>query len=606
MASIQKKIILASIAIFSLTGSAVGIGIWATETLNRNSAEVSRSAEILHNHMRADMMHDALRSDVLAAILSTNDTMGLSFDAVKADLAEHEATFLEAIKENAALSEGTEAKAVIGSVEKPLHSYLEIAKTVVGLVGSDPGAATKMIPDFMRQFTTLETAMEKAGEQIDALSQATVAKSQETKAVIDFLLKGLLALATLFCVSLFILTRKTVTGPILRLSETMEILASGDTSQPPSGVDRKDEIGSMSGAVEIFRQAAIANRALEQEAAAAREKAELDQQAARHQAEEDASERLRIATSGLAAGLKRLASGDLAFQLDVAFAPEFETLRRDFNSSVKQLAETLLAISDGVATIDGSTREIAAGADDLSRRTEHQAASLEETAAALEEITVNVANANKRAAEARLAATDANQSAVKSAEVVGHAEEAMRRIEASSRQITGIIGVIDEIAFQTNLLALNAGVEAARAGEAGKGFAVVAQEVRDLAQRSAKAASEIRGHIRQSSTEVESGVKLVLDTGTTLKDIGERIAGIDRHMNAIATSAAEQATGLAEINAAVNSMDQATQQNAAMVEQSTAASAMLAAETAKLRALVSRFRLEMESIGGHDVTRRVA
>ena len=606
MASIQKKIILASIAIFCLTGSAVGIGIWATETLNRNSAEVSRSAEILHNHMRADMMHDALRSDVLAAILSTNDAMGLSFDAVKADLAEHEATFLEAIKENAALSEGTEAKAVIGSVEKPLHSYLEIAKTVVGLVGSDPGAATKMIPDFMRQFTTLETAMEKAGEQIDALSQATVSKSQETKAVIDLLLKGLLGLATLFCVSLFILTRKTVTGPILRLSETMEILASGDTSQPPSGVDRKDEIGSMSGAVEIFRQAAIANRALEQEAAAAREKAELDQQAARRQTEEDASDRLRIATSGLAAGLKRLASGDLAFQLDVAFAPAFEPLRRDFNSSVKQLAETLLAISDGVATIDGSTREIAAGADDLSRRTEHQAASLEETAAALEEITVNVANANKRAAEARLAATDANQSAVKSAEVVGHAEEAMRRIEASSRQITGIIGVIDEIAFQTNLLALNAGVEAARAGEAGKGFAVVAQEVRDLAQRSAKAASEIRGHIRQSSTEVESGVKLVLDTGTTLKDIGERIAGIDRHMNAIATSAAEQATGLAEINAAVNSMDQATQQNAAMVEQSTAASAMLAAETAKLRALVSRFRLEMESIGGHDVTRRVA
>lgn len=606
MASIQKKIILASIAIFSLTGSAVGIGIWATETLNRNSAEVSRSAEILHNHMRADMMHDALRSDVLAAILSTNDMMGLSFDAVKADLAEHEATFLEAIKENEALSEGTDAKAVIDSVEKPLHSYLEIAKKVVGLVSADPGAATKMIPDFMRQFSTLETAMEKAGEQIDALSEATVAESQETKAVIDLLLKGLLVLAILFCVSLFILTRKTVTAPILRLSKTMETLASGDTSQPPSGIDRKDEIGSMSGAVEIFRQAAIANRALEQEAATAREKAEFNQQAARRQAEEDASERLRIATSGLATGLKRLASGDLAFQLDVAFAPEFEALRHDFNSSVMQLAETLAAISDGVATIDGSTREIAAGADDLSRRTEHQAASLEETAAALEEITVNVSNANKRAAEARLAATDANQSALKSAEVVGHAEEAMRRIEASSRQISGIIGVIDEIAFQTNLLALNAGVEAARAGEAGKGFAVVAQEVRDLAQRSAKAASEIRGHIRQSSAEVESGVKLVLDTGATLKDISERIAGIDRHMNAIATSAAEQSTGLAEVNAAVNSMDQATQQNAAMVEQSTAASAMLAAETAKLRALVSRFRLEMESIGGHDVIRRVA
>ncbi len=606
MASIQKKIIFASIAIFSITGSAAGIGIWATNTLNRNSTDVSRSAEILHNHMRADMMHDALRSDVLAAILSTNDTMGLSFDAVKADLAEHEATFLEAMKLNKALTEGTNAKAVIESVEKPLQSYLESAKTVVGLVNADPGAATKMIPDFMRQFTTLETAMETASEQIDALSEATVAESQETKAVIELVLEGLLVLATLFCVGLFILTRKTVTGPILRLSKTMEILASGDTSQPPSGMDRKDEIGSMSAAVEIFRQAAIANRALEEQAAAARLQAEADQAAARQQAEDDASERLRIATSGLATGLKRLASGDLAFQLDQAFAPQFEALRHDFNSSVRQLGETLFAISDGISTIDGSSREIAAGAGDLSRRTENQAASLEQTAAALDEITVNVSNANKRAAEARLAATDANHSALKSVEVVSHAEEAMRRIETSSRQITGIVGAIDEIAFQTNLLALNAGVEAARAGEAGKGFAVVAQEVRDLAQRAAKAASEIRDHIRQSSTEVESGVKLVLDTGTALKEIGERIAGIDRHMNAIATSATEQSTGLAEINAAVNSMDHATQQNAAMVEQSTAASAMLAAETAKLRSLVSRFRLEMESAGSRDVTRRVA
>ncbi|MNU79582.1 Methyl-accepting chemotaxis protein III [compost metagenome] len=410
----------------------------------------------------------------------------------------------------------------------------------------------------------------------------------------------------LFSAGLFLLTRKSIILPVLQLSKNMEILAAGDTSQPPSGTDRRDEIGSMSGAVEIFRQAAIANRALEEQAASARRQAEADQEETRRQAEEDASERLRIATSGLAAGLKRLASGDLAFQLDDAFAPQFEALRHDFNSSVRQLAETLFAISDGIGTIDGSSREIAAGAGDLSRRTENQAASLEQTAAALDEITVNVSNANKRAAEARLAATDANESALKSVEVVGHAEEAMRRIETSSRQITGIIGVIDEIAFQTNLLALNAGVEAARAGEAGKGFAVVAQEVRDLAQRAAKAASEIRDHIRQSSVEVESGVKLVLDTGTALKDIGERIAGIDRHMNAIATSAAEQSTGLAEINAAVNSMDHATQQNAAMVEQSTAASATLAAETAKLRALVSRFRLEMEITGSREETRRVA
>ncbi len=606
MASIKTKIILASIAIFSITGSAAGIGIWSAATLNSNSEYVALSADVLRNHMQADMMHDALRSDVLAAILSANARMNIDLKAVKADLDEHEASFREAIETNKSLSSGTNVKTVIDGVEKPLLAYMDAANAVVALAGTNPEEATKLMPEFMRQFSALEKAMETAGDQIQALSDAASAESEKTKAAIDLVLKGLLIVAALFCAGLFLLTRKSIIRPILQLSKNMEGLAGGDTSQTPSGIDRKDEIGSMSGAVEIFRQAAIANRALEEQAAAARRQAEADQEATRRQAEEEASERLRIATSGLAAGLKRLASGDLAFQLNDAFAPQFEALRHDFNSSVRQLAETLVAISDGVGTIDGSSREIAAGAGDLSRRTENQAASLEQTAAALDEITVNVSNANKRATEARLAATDANHSAMKSVEVVAHAEEAMRRIEASSRQINGIVGVIDEIAFQTNLLALNAGVEAARAGEAGKGFAVVAQEVRDLAQRAAKAASEIRDHIRQSSTEVESGVKLVLDTGTALKDIGERIAGIDRHMNAIATSSTEQSTGLAEINAAVNAMDQATQQNAAMVEQSTAASATLATETARLRALVSRFHLDVETAGNREETRRVA
>jgi methyl-accepting chemotaxis protein len=240
--------------------------------------------------------------------------------------------------------------------------------------------------------------------------------------------------------------------------------------------------------------------------------------------------------------------------------------------------------------MDDGTREISSGANDLSRRTEQQAASLEETAAALDQITVNVANSSKRTEEARAVATQANQGAAKSAEVVSHAEEAMERIEQSSQQISNIIGVIDEIAFQTNLLALNAGVEAARAGEAGKGFAVVAQEVRELAQRSAGAAKEIKGLIQNSSKEVESGVKLVRDTGEALKMIGGYIAQINTHMDSIATAAKEQSVGLAEVNTAVNAMDQTTQQNAAMVEQSTAASSSLAMEAGKLRDLVSQFK----------------
>ncbi|MCW1750850.1 methyl-accepting chemotaxis protein [Rhizobium acaciae] len=591
MASIQHKIIFASIAIFALAGGATGVGIWSASTLSENNAEVARSAQILRNHMQADMMHDAMRADVLASMLASNPAAGMDAAAVKADLVEHDASFREMLDANKALAADDKTKTLLASIERPLLTYIESATKIVDLASRDASAALKALPEFMQQFSTLETAMEQAGDQIAAASEEISNRSSDIKASVDIVLEALLASAALFAFGLYFLTRKTITKPILSLSGDMQRLAGGDTAIACTGIGRSDEIGTMASAVEVFRQAAIANKQLEKDAEAARLQGETERVTARKQADDDAAERLRAATSGLAAGLKRLASGDLSFQIEEPFAPDFEGLRHDFNMSIRQLDQTLSAIAAAIAAIDEGTREIASGAGDLSKRTEQQAASLEETAAALDQITANVSNSSKRTDEARTEATDANRNAAKSSEVVSHAEEAMRRIEASSQQISSIIGVIDEIAFQTNLLALNAGVEAARAGDAGKGFAVVAQEVRELAQRSAQAAKEIKGHIQKSSVEVESGVKLVLDTSQVLKAISEQIARINQHMDAIAVSAREQSTGLAEVNTAVNSMDQVTQQNAAMVEQSTAASGHLAEEAAKLRELVSRFRL---------------
>ncbi|EJZ17014.1 methyl-accepting chemotaxis protein [Rhizobium sp. Pop5] len=385
-----------------------------------------------------------------------------------------------------------------------------------------------------------------------------------------------------------------IANPIRRIAAAMKVLSEGALQSEVPYAGRADEIGAMAAAVEVFRQNAMNVLRLEQEAAVSRSQSESARAAEQERAEWEAQQ-LRFATTTLGDGLRRLAGGDVSFQLAQPFAPEYERLRGDFNASLKQLATTISAVLQTVHGIDNGTGEIASGAQDLSKRTEQQAASLEETAAALDQITANVSTASKRTEEARNVARDANVSAGRSASVVSHAERAMRRIEESSERISSIIGVIDDIAFQTNLLALNAGVEAARAGEAGKGFAVVAQEVRELAQRAATAAKEIKGLIEKSSTEVGTGVKLVLETGQSLNKISEQVSQINQLMEAIATSAREQSTGLAEINTAVNQMDQSTQQNAAMVEQSTAAAATLSAEASKLRDLVNQFTLDGEA-----------
>ncbi len=308
----------------------------------------------------------------------------------------------------------------------------------------------------------------------------------------------------------------------------------------------------------------------------------------------DVTERVR-AVDDLATGLTALAEGDLTKRVENPFPPALEKVRTDFNAAIDRLGSAMRTVLHNAEAIASGARETKEAADVLSKRTEQQAATVEETAAALDEITQTVADSAGRAAEAGGLVAETKRGAEHSGSIVRKAVDAMGQIEKSSREISNIIGVIDEIAFQTNLLALNAGVEAARAGEAGKGFAVVAQEVRELAQRSASAAKEIKALITASSEHVKSGVDLVGQTGQALERIVTQVGNIDVNVTAIVESSREQSTGLVEINKAVNIMDQGTQQNAAMVEETTAASARLSSETENLRNLVSQFRFGQHS-----------
>ena len=428
------------------------------------------------------------------------------------------------------------------------------------------------------------------GGGLDAIKQRAAAERDGAMAALRWAAGlGALAAAVLATVA-GLLIHRGLARPIIGLAKVMERLAQGDLNVTAPGLGRRDEVGALAAGVETFKAAALHQRRLEGEADEVRQAAREERM--RGEAERaEAAEALRQVVASLGGGLERLAAGDMTARLDMAFDPAYEALRRDFNTAMVQLSDALSAVTDNVGAIRGGSADISRAADDLSRRTENQAASLGETASALEEITKTVRQAADGAAAANAAAARTRRTAENSGEVMQSAVRAMSEIEQSARQITRIIGVIDEIAFQTNLLALNAGVEAARAGDAGRGFAVVAQEVRALAQRSADAAKQIKGLILESSRQVESGVALVGQTGEALHEIVAQVADIANAVATIASSATEQASSLAEVNAALGQMDQVTQENAAMVDKAAAASRELTEDAELLDQRVRRFRL---------------
>ena len=380
-----------------------------------------------------------------------------------------------------------------------------------------------------------------------------------------------LAVMSAVLLAVCILVARSVIRPIERVCTDIAAVSSGDLDTEVASAGRNDEIGKIGKAlVELQTDLQQARVGEERRAALQQEQHDVVQH--------------------LSSGLVRLSRGDFSQPISVEFSGAHEKLRQNFNQTIDTLSVTVAQVIEASESIGNGATEISQASDDLSHRTESQAATLEQTAAALDQMTASVKAAAEGARSVETTMDEAKNEARSSGEVVANAVAAMTEISDSSSHIGQIITVIDDIAFQTNLLALNAGVEAARAGEAGRGFAVVAAEVRGLAQRSSEAAMEIKALIGASAEQVGRGVDLVGKAGQALNSIVGRVNEISELVSGITEGAVEQSTGLAEINIGVTQLDQVTQQNAAMVEESTAAGHLLKADALKLTEVVAGFQ----------------
>lgn len=365
---------------------------------------------------------------------------------------------------------------------------------------------------------------------------------------------------------------RSITKPLAQLGHEMAAVSEKRYETEIQGTARNDEIGGLSGILVEFRDA-------------------LNASDLRIQAQQEHQQETERVVSRLSVAMGKLADGDLSSNIATPFIADYDQLRQDYNRIINNLSGTIGSVVRSANDIKYRGDAMNSASDELSHRTENQAATLEETAAALDQITGSVRQAAEAAREVEQVVSKTRSDADKSSIVVANAVEAMKEIEIASNKVATIIDVIDDIAFQTNLLALNAGVEAARAGESGKGFAVVASEVRSLAQRSTDAADEIKKLIAGSSRQVSVGVGHVGETGEVLTKIVERIAQISNLVSDIAKSAQDQSSSIDEINIGVGQLDTVTQQNAGMVHNSAESSRALLNEATQLNNLVAHFKL---------------
>ncbi|MEI8394563.1 MAG: methyl-accepting chemotaxis protein [Rhodospirillaceae bacterium] len=470
----------------------------------------------------------------------------------------------------------------------------------------------------------------KLGDSQRNAMQAAAAESESTMGLAVSLETWIAAGALVFGLVFAWLIARSITGPVVSMTETMTRLAAGNLGVDVPALGHKDEIGRMAQAVEVFKKNAVEKVRMDE---AEKQRLEAERQAVEAQRQRELVVGKEIATlieavskgdldsrldlddkdgfyRTMSAGINRLtdtvqaaiidiawvlgalAEGDLSQRITKEYQGAFDRLKSDVNATSSKLGEIVGQIGEATEAMSQAANEVSAGSGDLAERTEQQASSLEETAASMEELGATVRTSAENAQRANRMAGDARGAGEQGGIVAASAIDAMKSIAEASRKITDIIGVIDEIAFQTNLLALNAAVEAARAGDAGKGFAVVAQEVRVLAQRSAQASKEIKALILNSDNQVRDGVEMVRKAGDSLNGIVQGVQQVAALIGEIAGASAEQASALDEINSAVASMDEMTQKNAALVEETSAAAQSMSGQASELRTLMAFFKTD--------------
>ncbi|MGE0676458.1 methyl-accepting chemotaxis protein [Pseudolabrys sp.] len=512
----------------------------------------------------------------------------------------------------------TEALLAFGSAKDNLFELRERDFSVRDRLNANLKAAGDVIVQLNAEVDSMVMTAKFAAREAATAANAHIAATN------NWLIGIAIASVLMAAMIAWFYVRPQIVRRLQRLSVATGEISEGklDTEVAVSG---QDEIGAVAAAVVVFRDAAIEKNRIEaaaadqrrhaddqrrqadeQRAVADKERAQAEQDRRRADEERAANEEERrknaeaqavaaleqsTAIRNLADGLARLSEGDLTCELDEGFSATYAQIREDFNKAIVQLRETITAIVSSTREITSASAEIAASTTDLSQRTEEQAASLEETSASMEQIATTVKKNAENAEAANSSAGETRVVAERGGAVVEQAVKAMARIEESSLKIGDIIGVIDEIARQTNLLALNAAVEAARAGDAGRGFAVVASEVRSLAQRSAQAAKDIKNLITDSNNLVKDGVGLVNKAGGSLTEIVELIKKVAAIVSDIATASREQATGIEQVNRALNNMDEVTQQNSALVEENAATAKVLETQAQAMNERMEMFRL---------------